>query len=100
MSDQHGEDVILGAPDLPYRQINFVGPSILHQRPSGIGDDIRFLLFTNLSTSDRSKESLLARSWDTILGEGTINSFAETSLLMKKNKVYLNTGWEATTNHI
>ena len=61
----------------------------------GVGDAINVFLFPDLSPSARSKVELLAKRWDAILGSGALTSFADTSLLLAKQRVKPVTGWEA-----
>ena len=55
--------------------------------PDRVGDTLNIFLFTDLSPLAGLEAALLTWKWDTILGGGTLTSFAETSLLMGKHKV-------------
>ena len=61
--------------------------------PDGVGDALNILLFPDLSPLAGSEATLLTQKWDAILGGGTLNSFADTSLLMGKQKVATIVGW-------
>ena len=45
------------------------------------------ILFPYLPPSVGLEEALFTRKWDAILGGGTLNSFAGTSLMIRKQKV-------------
>ena len=62
--------------------------------PDGVEDTLNIFLFPELSPSAGSKAALLTQKWDAIMGDGTLISFADTSLLMGKQKVSPIAGWE------
>ena len=53
----------------------------------GVGDTVNIFLFPDPTPADGSEAALLARRWYAILGGGAITSFADTSLLMARQKV-------------
>ena len=57
------------------------------EEPDGVGDALNIFLFPELYPSAGMKAALLTRKWGAILGDGNLNSFADTSLLMGKHKV-------------
>ena len=57
------------------------------EEPDKVGGALNFLLFPDLPPLAVLEAALLTWKWDTILGGGTLTSFAETSLLMGKHKV-------------
>ena len=62
--------------------------------PDRVGDALNIFFFPDLSPSSGSEASLLTQKWDTIFGGGTLTSFAEKILLMKKQKVAPIVGWD------
>ena len=62
--------------------------------PDGLGDALGMFLFTDLYPSAGSEAYLLTQKLGAILGAGTLNSFADTSLLMGKHKVDPIAGWD------
>ena len=57
-------------------------------------DTLKIFLFTDLYPSTGSEAALFTQKWDVILGGGTLNSFADMSLLMGKQKVAPIAGWD------
>ena len=63
----------------------------LHTKdPDGLRDVLNIFLLPDLSPSARSEEALMTRNWDAILG--TLNSSADTSLLVRKQEAALISG--------
>ena len=60
----------------------------------GWGDALNIFLFPDFSPSAGSELVLLTRKWDAILGGGTLTSFADTIMLMEKQKVVPIAGWD------
>ena len=54
--------------------------------PNRVGDAMNIFLFPDLSNLAGSEAALLTRKWDAILGGGTLNSFADTSLLWESKR--------------
>ena len=54
--------------------------------PDGVGDALNIFLFPNISMSAGLEAALLTQKWDTILGGRTLTFFADTRLLMGKQK--------------
>ena len=52
--------------------------------PDGVGETVNIFLFNNFFPSAGLEAALLMRKWDAILEGGTLNSFADTILLMGK----------------
>ena len=65
-----------------------------------MGDALNIFLFIKLSHSAGSDAEILTRKWDVILGEGTLTSFADTILLMGKQKVSSIAGWDEAAPQI
>ena len=57
------------------------------EESSGVGYTPNIFFFPNLSALTELEVALLNRKWDAILGDGTLTSFADTSLLMANQKV-------------
>ena len=57
-------------------------------------------MFPDLSPLARSDAALLTRWWDTILGDGYLTSFLDTSLFLANKKVATVTSWEAASKQI
>ena len=68
--------------------------------PDGVGDALNSFLFPDLPPSAGSETALLTRKWDSILGGGTLTSFAYTILLIEKQKVSPITGWDEASSQI
>ena len=66
--------------------------------PYEVGDALNIFLFTDLSPSAGSEAALLMRKWDAILGSGTLNFFADTSMLMENHKVAPIAGWDESAS--
>ena len=62
--------------------------------PDGVEYMLNIFLFPELSPSAGSKAVLLTRKWGAIMGGGTLNVFADMSLLMGKQKVAPIAGWD------
>ena len=58
-----------------------------------MGDAINVFLFPDLSLLDSSKAALPARKWYAILVGGAFASFADTSLLLAKQRIKPVTSW-------
>ena len=58
-----------------------------------MGDAINVFLFPDLSASAGSEAALLTSRRDVILGGGALTSFADTSLIIGKQKVETVTSW-------
>ena len=75
-------------PQNPHAIVVIVMALSFHtEDPNRVGDIINIFLFTDLYPLAGSEAALLTRKWDTILGGVTLTSFADTSLLMGKQKV-------------
>ena len=70
------------------------------EEPDRVGDAQNILLFPDLSPLAGLEASLLTRKWDAILGGGTLTSFADTSLLMGKQKVAPIAGWDKASSQL
>ena len=70
------------------------------EEPDGVGDVLNILFFPDLSPSAGSEAALLTRKWDTILGGGNLTSFADTSLLMGKQKFAPIAGWDEAVSQL
>ena len=68
--------------------------------PYGVEDMLNILLFTDLSPLTGLETALLTRKWHAILGGGTLTSFADTSLLMWKQKVAPISVWDKAEVHL
>ena len=68
--------------------------------PNRVGDALNIILFTRLSPSAGSKAALLTWKWYAILGDGTLTSFANTSLLMGKQKVAPIADWDEAVSQL
>ena len=68
--------------------------------PDGVGDTLKIFLFLDLSPLAGSDAALLTRKWDAILGGGTLNSFADTSMLMGKKKVAPIASWDEALSQL
>ena len=68
--------------------------------PDKVRDAHKILLFPDLFPSAGSKEALLTQKWDAILGNRTLTSFADTSMLMGKQKVAPIAGWDEAASQI
>ena len=55
--------------------------------PNSVGGALNVFLFPDISLSAGLEAALLTQKWDTILGGRTLTFFADTSLLMGKQKV-------------
>ena len=62
--------------------------------PDGVGYTLNIFLLPNLSTLSGLEADLLTRNWNVIFGGETLNPFADTSLLMGKNRVAPIAGWD------
>ena len=65
-----------------------------------MGDAINVLLFLDLYLLSSSEAALLVRRWDAILGGDALTSFADTSLLLTKQRIEPLTIWEAAENQL
>ena len=77
-----------------------LGLKFYSEDPYGVGDAINVFLFPDLSPSAGSEAALLARKWDAILGGDALTSFADTSLLLAKQRVKPVTSWEAAEKQL
>ena len=68
--------------------------------PDGVGDALNVLLFPDLSPSEGSEAALLTKKWYAILGGSTLTSFADTSLLMGKQKAAPIAGWDEASHQL
>ena len=68
--------------------------------PDGVGDALNIYLFPNLSPLAGSAVALLTRKWGAVLGGGTLTSFADTSLIMGKQKVSPIADWDEAAYQI
>ena len=66
----------------------------------GVGYAFNILLFPDLSPSAGLEAALLTRKWDAILGGGTLSSFAETRMIMGKQKVAPIAGWDEAASQL
>ena len=64
-----------------------LGLDFYSKDPYGVGDTIDVFLFPDLYPSVSSEAALLTRRWDTILCRGAFIYFADTSLLISKQRV-------------
>ena len=62
--------------------------------PNGVGGSSQNFPFPDLSFLAGSEAALIIRKWDAILGGRTLTYFADTSLLMGKQKVAPIAGWD------
>ena len=65
-----------------------------------MGDTLNIFLFPDLSPSAGLEAALLTWKWDAILGGGTLTSFADTSILMGKQKGAPISGWDEAESQI
>ena len=65
-----------------------------------MGYAIKVFLFPDLLLLACSESALLTRRWYAILGGRALASFADTSLLLVKNRVGLVTSWEAAEKQL
>ena len=73
-----------------------LGLALYSEDPDGMGDAINVFMFTDLSLSAVLEAALLERRWYAVLGGGVaLTSFADTSLLLSKQRVESVTIWEA-----
>ena len=77
-----------------------LGLDFYSEEPDGVGEGINVFIFPDLSPSVGSEATLLAKRWDSILGGGALASFADTSLLLGKQRVEPVTSWEAAEKQI
>ena len=68
--------------------------------PDGVGKALNIFLFPDLYPSAGSEVALLTRKWDAILGGGTLTSFADTILLMGKQKVSPIARWDEAVSQL
>ena len=68
--------------------------------PDGVWGALNIFLFPNLYPLAGSESALLTWKWESILGNGTLTSFADTSLLMGKQKVYPIAGWDEAASQL
>ena len=68
--------------------------------PDGVGDALNIFLFPNLSPSAGLEAALLTRKCNTILVGSTLTSFADTSLMMGKQKFAPITGCEKAPSQL
>ena len=88
-------------PRIPHTVAVMVMALSFHtEDPDGVGDALNILLFPDFSPSSGSEAALLTRKWDAILGGGTLTSFADTSLLIGKQKVFPITGWDKAVSQL
>ena len=88
-------------PHIPHAIAVMVVAIAFHTKdPDGVGDALNIFLFTDLSPLAGLEAALLMRNWDAILGGGTLNSFADTSLLMGKQKFAPITGWDKAASQL
>ena len=74
-------------PRIPHAITFMVTAITFHtEDPDGVGDALNIFLSPHLFLLAGLKAALLTRKWDTILGVGNLSSFADTSLLMGKQK--------------
>ena len=66
----------------------------------GVGDALNIFLLPDLSPSAWSEAALLTRKWDAILGGVTLTFFADTSLIMGKQKVAPVAGWDKASSQL
>ena len=64
-----------------------LGPSFYSKDPESVGDAINIFLFPELPPLAIYEAALLARMWDAIIGGGTLKYFADTILLIAKQRV-------------
>ena len=70
------------------------------KNPEGVKDTLNIFVFPNLSPLAELEAALLTRKCDAILGGGTLTSFADTSLLMGKQKVAPITSWDEAESQL
>ena len=68
--------------------------------PYGVGTAFNIFLFPDLSPLAGSEAPLLTRKWGAISGGGTLTSFADTSLMMGKQKVAPIAGWDKASSQL
>ena len=68
--------------------------------PDGVGGALNIFLFLDLSLSAGSEAALMTIKWDSMLGGGGggLTCFADTSLLMGKQKVSPTADWDEFTS--
>ena len=63
-----------------------LGLAFYYENPDSVGDAINVFLFHDLSPSAGSEAALLGRRWDAILGDGALIYFADTNLLLARQR--------------
>ena len=91
----------LRPPRIPHTGAVMVMALTLHIKyPDGVGDSLNILLLPNLFPLAGLEAALLTWKWDSILGGGTLTSFADMSLLMGKKKLSPITGWDEASSQL
>ena len=93
------------------RELRYKAPRISHavevliinlkfhtEYPDGFGDTVKMFLFPNLSLSEISEASLVARLWDTALDSSIITTYSNTSALIQCHKVAPIVVWDAANS--
>ena len=89
------------APSISHAVTVFIlGLSFYSEDLGGVVDAINVFLFTERSPSAGLEDALLAQLYDAILGGNTLTSFADTSLLLKNQRVEPSTSWEAVEKQL
>ena len=82
-------------PRIPHAVAFMVIALAFHtEDPDGVGDALNIFLFPDLSPLEGSEGGFVTRKWDAILGGRTLNSFADTNLVMGNHKVAPIAGWD------
>ena len=88
-------------PHIPHTVTFMVMALTFHtEDPDGVRDDLNIFLFPNLSPLAGLEAALLTWKWGVILGGGTLTSFADTSLMMGKQKVTSIAGWDKAASQL
>ena len=95
------ESLCFRPPCTPYAVAVMVMELAFHTNdPDRVEDALNIFLFPYLSPLEGSEAALLTRNWDAILGGGTLTSFADTILLMGKQKVAPIAGWDESASEL
>ena len=94
-------DLRLCPPCIPYANMVMVMALAFHtEYPNGVGGALNIFIFPDLSLLFVLDRALLTIKWDSILRGGRLNSFADTSMMIGKQKISPTADWDEATSQL